>query len=88
MTERDCREVLRKVNGVMFPKAVEELRKSRNWQEYDDYTRYASKYLPVAEAVKGEWCPVASKLADDKLADPAMKAKQPPGGFPFGRPSQ
>ena len=23
MTERDCREVLRKVNGVMFPKAVE-----------------------------------------------------------------
>ncbi|GHJ86464.1 hypothetical protein NliqN6_2866 [Naganishia liquefaciens] len=91
MTERDCREVLRKVTGVMFPKATEELRKSRNWQEYDDFTRFPSKHLPVAEAVKGEWCPVASQLVNGKLADPAMRARQPsarerpPGGDAFNR---
>lgn len=78
MTERDCREILRKTNGICFPKAVEEIRRNKNWQEYDDFTRTPAKYLPVAEAVKGDWCPVAAELVDGKLADPATRSKRPP----------
>lgn len=67
MTERDCREILRKLNGICFSKGTEALRNSGYWQEYDDFTRYASGYLPTAEAKAGQWCPVASKLIDGKL---------------------
>lgn len=73
MSIDDCQNVVKKLVGINFPNRVDGLREgNRYWKEYDDFNRLKATYMLVAEAYKGEWCPIASKLVDGKL-DPTFR---------------
>ncbi|KAJ9113880.1 hypothetical protein QFC19_000073 [Naganishia cerealis] len=75
MSHQDQLEIMRKCNGYNFPKQVAELKKTSHWLVADEVQRGgAAKDVPVAQAVEGEWCPVASKLVNGKL-DPAAASR-------------
>lgn len=78
MSTRDCNDVLKKIDGINFPKHVRDLRESKKyWKEYDDFHMLPPDHLLVAEAQKDKWCVISTELVDGKLPPGARRPIKP-----------
>jgi hypothetical protein len=75
MTDNDCRRILRLLKDKhQFPKIMADLDEKRHYSTISALKTMKLYYLTVAEAIPGQWCPVAHPVYERKVVKDIYKS--------------